>query len=375
MGKRANGEGSWNFSSTKKLYTYRYTFPEGRKSFTGKTKAICLERFKAYQTYREENGIRLLTRTTVLEYYKHFLTKTRDTTGLATYDTYVSYITTLKGSEYDFVNKPVMCITTKMLMDFFLGYKKSIRYGTAKRIKQVLLEMFELAVTEKLMTINPVSKLTLKKNMFLEQKEHVFFDEEEMRIFTNTIMKGKSYEEVTNTRLMLLFIAHTGVRVGELMGLRWCDVRNDAIFINHNRIRINEYDDKFNTIGSDFVLKAPKTECSIRKIPLDRQARELIAYFRKVKSSEYVFVQSNGNLPEREIIRYHLQQVCKAGNLPMLTTHELRHTFGSLLLAKKIDIKVVSKLLGHSSVTTTYNIYIHLTNDQYEEAVNVLDAI
>lgn len=93
MGKRANGEGSWNFSSTKKLYTYRYTFPEGRKSFTGKTKAICLERFKAYQTYREENGIRLLTRTTVLEYYKHFLTKTRDTTGLATYDTYVSYIT------------------------------------------------------------------------------------------------------------------------------------------------------------------------------------------------------------------------------------------------------------------------------------------
>ena len=101
----------------------------------------------------------------------------------------------------------------------------------------------------------------------------------------------------------------------------------------------------------------------------------MIAYFRKVKSSEYVFVQSNGNLPEREIIRYHLQQVCKAGNLPMLTTHELRHTFGSLLLAKKIDIKVVSKLLGHSSVTTTYNIYIHLTNDQYEEAVNVLDAI
>lgn len=40
--------------------------------------------------------------------------------------------------------------------------------------------MFELAVTEKLMTINPVSKLTLKKNMFLEQKEHVFFDEEEI---------------------------------------------------------------------------------------------------------------------------------------------------------------------------------------------------
>ena len=54
MGKRANGEGSWNFSSTKKLYTYRYTFPEGRKSFTGKTKAICLERFKAYQTYRRK---------------------------------------------------------------------------------------------------------------------------------------------------------------------------------------------------------------------------------------------------------------------------------------------------------------------------------
>lgn len=77
MGKRANGEGSWNFSSTKKLYTYRYTFPEGRKSFTGKTKAICLERFKAYQTYREENGIRLLTRTTVLEYYKHFFDKNK----------------------------------------------------------------------------------------------------------------------------------------------------------------------------------------------------------------------------------------------------------------------------------------------------------
>lgn len=375
MGKRANGEGSWSYSRVKKLYTYRYTFPEGRKSFTGKTKAMCLDRFKTYQAYREENGIRLTTKTTVQEYYKHFLAKTKVTLGVATYDTYVGYMTTIKGSEYDLMNKPVTCVTTEMLKDYYNGYQKSIRFSTARRIKQILLEMFNLAVSENLMTVNPVSGLTLNQNMFSEQKEHVFFNEEEMRIFTDTVMNGGSYADVCNARLMLLFIAHTGVRVGELMGLRWCDVRKDAIFINHNRIRVKEYDDKFKTVGSEFVLKVPKTQSSIRKIPLDKQARELIAYFQEIRSGEYVFVQDNGNLPEREIIRYHLKQVCEEGNLPSLTTHELRHTFGSLLLAKDIDIKVVSKLLGHSSVTTTYNIYIHLTDNQYEEAVSVLDTI
>lgn len=60
------------FFKYKEIVYISVYIPRGRKSFTGKTKAICLERFKAYQTYREENGIRLLTRTTVLEYYKHF---------------------------------------------------------------------------------------------------------------------------------------------------------------------------------------------------------------------------------------------------------------------------------------------------------------
>ena len=62
-------------------------------------------------------------------------------------------------------------------------------------------------------------------------------------------------------------------------------------------------------------------------------------------------------------------------SLDKLTPHELRHTFGSLLIKKGVDIKVVSKLLGHKDISVTYNIYIHVLQEQEIEAIGKLDAL
>ena len=62
-------------------------------------------------------------------------------------------------------------------------------------------------------------------------------------------------------------------------------------------------------------------------------------------------------------------------SIPTCTPHELRHSFGSALIKKGVDIKVVSKLLGHKDVTITYNIYIHILEEQEIEAVKSLDIL
>ncbi|GHU75242.1 hypothetical protein FACS1894188_05660 [Clostridia bacterium] len=78
-----------------------------------------------------------------------------------------------------------------------------------------------------------------------------------------------------------------------------------------------------------------------------------------------------------ESLGMHLKRVLKAYDFRShtLSLHSLRHTFGTLLFTKKIDIKTISALLGHSTVDITYNTYIHLIKDQEQNAIAALDDL
>jgi len=361
--KRADGEGCFNYIEKKELWRYLVSFPEGRKTFYGKTRKECLQKSEAYKNNRTINGITVNIKTPFDVYYEHYLKKFTMTGTETTVRMYSDLKPTMQKASYKLFDIPLGKITTEEIALYFESLQGVVAYSTAKRIRSVLNQVFALAIKENLFTVNPCAGLCLKESCFKKTRTRSFLSSEEIKLFTQYIEHQK--QEPLN--LMLVFIIHTGLRVGELLGLRWSDVRGDYIYISNNRVRV----------GTDYINKSPKSKASIRKIPLSETAKNILHYFSSSehKNEQFVFTQKNGKLPEREVLRYHLKKACAGSGVPEVSIHELRHSFGSLLLAKGVDIKVVSALMGHSSVSITYSIYIHLTEKQMIDAINVLDKL
>lgn len=85
---------------------------------------------------------------------------------------------------------------------------------------------------------------------------------------------------------------------------------------------------------------------------------------------------SKGNIGDYSNMNRMLKGMLKgAGIRTDYSIHSLRHTFASMLFRKDIDVKIVSELLGHSSITITYNTYVHLIKEQKAKAIGMLDVI
>ena len=105
------------------------------------------------------------------------------------------------------------------------------------------------------------------------------------------------------------------------------------------------------------------------------RAIEAIQYFESInpkhKNNDYVCVSKNKTKIDRRGVNKTLKAMAKKANCTIqdFTVHSLRHTYGSLLLANGVDIKIVSELLGHSDITVTYNIYIGILDEDKRKDV------
>lgn len=176
-------------------------------------------------------------------------------------------------------------------------------------------------------------------------------------------------------------IAHTGLRRSEALALRWSDVD-----LNTSRISVR----RANDVTRRDVVKAPKTGHA-RVIDIDPATVSVLRAWRLARGSialqlargdAYVFGDDNGRLRNPDDIgRRWDHRVAKAqaalglDALPRLTLHGLRHTHATLMLGLGIHPKVVQERLGHSNISTTMNIYSHVTPTMQRDAVARLAAL
>lgn len=167
-----------------------------------------------------------------------------------------------------------------------------------------------------------------------------------------------------------LLMMETGMRVGEALALGWEDIlwERRAVSIHKTMIRIASR--RVMTLQND-----AKSYTSNRTIPLSREAMDILQAVRCSAEAKdgFVFRNPDGSPLSYEAMRYQIQQACKDANVPYLGQHAFRHTFATNCYYRGCDVKILSKLLGHSDVTITYNIYIHLFGDALEEMRSVLD--
>jgi integrase len=207
---------------------------------------------------------------------------------------------------------------------------------------------------------------------------------ERRTLTVNQVMK-QLLSVLQGDRLHAAFIAlfMTGLRRGELLGLRWQDVDLDAGIVQVRQILVRIYNR--DAVGEGrktrLVFQAPKTEKSRRSIPIPalclaalkrhkaQQAEEKLLLGPGYQDHGLVFAQAHGGpIDPRSMDRYFTQALQRAG-LPTIRLHDARHTYATLMLKQGIPLKGVQTLLGHSSISVTADIYTHVDLDQERQYV------
>ena len=160
----------------------------------------------------------------------------------------------------------------------------------------------------------------------------------------------------------------TGLRRGELLGLKWedLDLQQGTLRVQRQVSRIN---------GK--VVEAPlKTKNSYRSISLGADAVEILKEQRKkCGSSPYVFPSPTGGPISPDSVIQMLHRVLKRAGLPKVRFHDLRHTFATVALQNGVDIKTVSGMLGHYSAGFTLDTYAHVTTQAQREAAKTMGSV
>ena len=162
--------------------------------------------------------------------------------------------------------------------------------------------------------------------------------------------------------LCILICLYTGIRIGEMCGLKWENVnlQEGFIVINKTVQRIS-----MGKGPSEVVVDVPKTESSVRTVFMPEFLTKIMGDFKRSPS---IYVLSGLNVPkEPRILQYRFKKVLQECGIRDVPFHSLRHTYASLCIKKGFDVKALSELLGHSTVNLTLDRYVH-TSDEIKKS-------
>ena len=231
---------------------------------------------------------------------------------------------------------------------------KGLSVKTVRNINQMISSALNCAVEQRLIPANPTKGCVLPK---LERKEMKILPPESL---------GTFFEEARRSGVFELYYIDlaTGLRRGELLGLKWSDIDlNKGIL--HVRRQVLRQNGK--------VVEAPlKTKNSYRNIAIGADAIKVLKGMEQ--KDEYVFPSPFGGPMSPDSVLHMLQRVLKRAGLERIRFHDLRHTFSVLALQNGVDVKTLSAMLGHYSAGFTLDTYAHVTTSMQKQAANAVGS-
>ena len=250
---------------------------------------------------------------------------------------------------------------------------------TVKYIYQTINAGLRQAVKERLIYYNPAEHVELPKQ---ESKEMRTFTVEELKRFFEVAKDSPHYTAY------YLDLA-TGLRRGELLGLRWKDIdlEKETLSVWQQLVKSRE--------KPRLKLKETKTPKSKRTVKLDPATIALLKFHKKrqeklreslgeycskvnpdgYQDQDLVFCIGNGKPIDPDNFRRHFNLILEKAELPRARIHDLRHTYATLALEAGVDIKTLQESLGHTSIAITGDIYGHVTDRMREEAASKVGGV
>lgn len=243
---------------------------------------------------------------------------------------------------------------------------KSVRF-----IHTVIHSCLEQARKEGMIAVNPASAVRLPK---LERSEIRYLDSGEIREFLEVARDSKHFAA--------FFLAlNTGMRRGEILGLRWKDLNLEEgqLTVNQGLVRVS---------GKGLIFQEPKTELSNRTISLSPMVVKVLREHRK-KQNEYrlllggaynkdldlVFANELGNPVCPRAFTRIFERLLKKAGLKAVAFHDLRHTFATIALEEGVSVKAVQETLGHHSAAFTMDVYSTVTDKMKREAADKVGGL
>ncbi len=213
------------------------------------------------------------------------------------------------------------------------------------------------AVTEGLITKNPSlgCKLPPKKG-----REMQVLTPAEIERFLARAREEGYYE------LFLLELS-TGMRRGEILGLKWTDLN-----LADGSLRISR---QVVTAGNELIVQQPKTKSSIRTILLPPYMVEVLAEMKEKKTCDWMFPSpvKEGEPRNPTSLLHRFKLILQRSGCKDIRFHDLRHTFATMAIENGMDVKTLSGIIGHISAETTLNIYSHITDTMRVQASVKID--
>ena len=234
---------------------------------------------------------------------------------------------------------------------------KGLSAKTVRNINQVISSAMDFAVAQKIIPENPCKAVALPK---AEHKEMQTIPAEQLQAFLQEAKATGVYE-------MYYIELATGLRRGELLGLKWTDIdwKNGIIKVRRQVARVDGQ-----------IVEAPlKTKNSYRAVTISQQAIEVLKQQKEKTNDQYVFPSPNGGPISPDSVNNMLKRVLARAGIPKVRFHDLRHTFATIALQNGVDIKTVSGMLGHFSAGFTLDTYAHVTTAAQKEAAQTMGNV
>ncbi len=277
--------------------------------------------------------------------------------------TYSSYRLRIDKYINPFLGKKQLIQVKSREIEEFVNYLTNLNLSSATvhSIVTVLKSAMNKAFLENYILSNPCNNLSLSTVAMSEISALSLKDQEKIeQIALN--------EKACSAVILALY---TGLRIGEISGLKWSDIdfEKDIIHIKRTLYRISN---TVNNRKTEIIMAEPKTKSSKRSIPLAKNLKNYLLDKRKIDTSEYV-ISCKGSYAEPRVISYRFKKSMKQAGIRSIHFHVLRHTFATRCVEQGIDIATLSKLLGHASIKLTLDTYTDSLWENRKAAVSVID--
>lgn len=335
-----------------------------RRHVYGETKAEAMEKLDALKRQAQAGMLVEASKQTVAQYFEYWMEVHSLEISDNTVEHYQAYIHAriLPGLGAIKLQK-----LSREHLQKFVGSMVSdqLEPGTIKLIFSIIRTALSDAVEWQYIGRNPCKGVVLPQ---IEEAEYPVLDFKQVQVLLDAV-SGTKLEGLVTVALC------TGLRRGELLGLKWADIDRGKWTLTVQRTLIY-----LNGVGYREV--GPKTKASKRTIPLiplaqvaleKHRTRQLKARMEAEiwKEKDLVFCDGEGDYMNFATLYRAFYKVLAQAELPPMRIHDLRHSAATLLLALKVSIKVIQAILGHSSLMMTLGLYGHLLPGATDQEMDI----
>lgn len=233
------------------------------------------------------------------------------------------------------------------------------RNSTIEQARITMYGFFESAVENDLIVKNPVTK-AVKCTAGKQAKPTRVLTVEEQELFLDAVKETSNYNQYA-------FLLQTGLRTGEMIGLKWSDIDFESKILHINRTM------EYRHSTGEWRIGEPKSKAGYRDIPLTQEAlrplknqKEKVSALKviPIEYADMIFLCRNGTPTKNSAYDTKLFYYCDKIGIPRFSMHTLRHTFATRCIEAGMKPKTLQMILGHSNIGITMNLYVHVTEEE-----------